>query len=102
MARWVHASIPFAFIECIRQWLNESSTCPSCKAPAQTLMRHSADVNAAAEVVQIAAVDNRQRGYLASAAEMQADADRREACIVCGACPIVPLHRLAACLQFAS
>jgi len=60
--------------ECIRQWLNESSTCPSCKAPATTLMRHSADANVAAQVVQIAAVDNRQRGYLASAAEMQTDA----------------------------
>ena len=44
---------------------NESSTCPSCKAPAHTLVRHVANADAPAEVqvVQIAAVDNRQRGY---------------------------------------
>ena len=79
--------------ECIRQWLAESSTCPSCKAPARTLVRHCADAAAPAEVVHVAAVDNRQRGYLASAAEMQADADRREACTVCGAYLAAPSTR---------
>jgi hypothetical protein len=82
--------------DCIRKWLAETNSCPTCKTPAQSLVRRNANAAAILEVVQLDDVDNRQRGYLGTIAEMQEDADRREVCTVCG---VVPLHSNAICFS---
>jgi hypothetical protein len=82
--------------DCILKWLAETNSCPTCKRPAQSLMRRNANAAANLEVVQLAVVDNRQRGYLATTAELQEDADRREICTECG---VVLLHSNSICIS---
>jgi hypothetical protein len=76
--------------------LAETNSCPTCKRPAQSLMRRNVNAAANLEVVQLDVVDNRQRGYLATTAELQEDADRREVCTECG---VVLFHLNSICIS---